>query len=130
MEDKERRMISFEVSADQLEVIEARATKAGLSRSEYLRARSVSDPVAVPNDSLETLLRQVLYVIARIHAAVYSIAETAGTVSTDRLYEIYDECAQEGMRYLEELPKAIAKVQAQITAQTTAAPPAAEKGAA
>ena len=126
MDEKQQQVISCKVSDDQAEVIKARAAALGISVSEYVRNRAVgADDTSTT--SFETLLRQVLYVVARVHAAVYSIAETAGTVSTDRLHEIYDECAREGMRYLEELPNAIAKVQARITAQTTPAPTTAEK---
>ena len=134
MDTTNTQVMSLRLSSEELQKIDAAAAEAGMSRADYTRSRLLpSTPAPAPevgSKHFEDLLRQVLYVVARLHAAVYSIAETAGTVSTDRLHEIYDECAQEGMRYLEELPKAIAKVQAQITAQTTAAPPAAEKGAA
>ena len=39
MEDKERRIVSFQVSGDELETIEIAAANQGVSRSEYLRTK-------------------------------------------------------------------------------------------
>src|SRR6266481_3694727 len=42
MEDKERRIVSFQVSGDEVEAIERAAASQGVSRSEYLRSRVLS----------------------------------------------------------------------------------------
>ena len=124
--DDNQIMLSFRLPADAVATIEARAAKAGLSRSEYLRARVLSDPAETPNNHFEALLRYLIYITNRTHIAVYSIAENAGTLTTDRLQTIYDDAVTAGLRYMTELPERMAKTQAQIAAQTNTAPPAAE----
>ncbi len=86
----------------------------------------LSDPTETPNHHFEALLRHLIYITNRTHIAVYSIAENAGTLTTDRLQIIYDDAVTAGLRYMAELPEIIAKAQAQIAAQTNTAPPAAE----
>jgi hypothetical protein len=43
MQDKKRKVVSFQVTTEQLEVIDAAALKARLSRSEYLRTRALAE---------------------------------------------------------------------------------------
>jgi predicted DNA binding CopG/RHH family protein len=129
MEEKEQRVITFKLSAEEADILDGRASQAGMSRSDYLRT-VIFAPTRSPNDNLEELLRHLIYIADRTHIAVYYIAEIAGTLPTERLQAIYDEAAQEGVRYLNELPQRIATVQAQLAAQSNTAPPAAEKGAA
>ncbi len=75
--DDNQTMVSFRLPADAVATIEALAGKAGMSRSEYLRARALSVSEDTPS-SLEALLRHLIYITNRIHIAVYSIAATAG----------------------------------------------------
>ena len=121
MEDKERRIVSFQVSADELQAIENAATKLGVSRSEYLRTKVLSTTSASeernPDDSpreLERLLRHLVYITSRTHVAVYAIPETAGTISTKQLREIYDDARTAGLEYMAELPERMAKAEAQL----------------
>ncbi len=125
MEDKEKRIVSFQVSADELEAIEGAAAKKGISRSEYVRSKVLA-AAGEPQGNFEALLRYLIYITNRTHMAVYAIAENAGTLTTDRLQTIYDDAVTEGLRCMAELPERMAKVQAQIAAQTNTAPPAAE----
>jgi len=127
MDDKEQKVITFKLSVEETEALDARATHAGMSRSDYLRMVLFA-PAEAPSADLEPILRHLIYIANRTHTAVYSIAETAGTLSSDQLQEIHDACRLEGLRYVSDLPQCMAKVQAQITAQTNTAPPAAEKG--
>jgi hypothetical protein len=48
MEDKERRIVSFQVSGEELETIEIAAANQGVSRSEYLRTKVLSARSATP----------------------------------------------------------------------------------
>ena len=126
MEDKDKRIVSFQVSADELEAIEGAAAKQGISRSEYVRSKVLAPAGQGPQGNFEALLRYLIYITNRTHMAVYAIAENAGTLTTDRLQTIYDDAVTEGLRCMAELPERMAKTQAQIAAQTNTAPPAAE----
>jgi hypothetical protein len=126
VEDKERRMISFQVSADELEAIEGEAARQGISRSEYLRTKVMAQPGEGPQGITEALLRHLIYITSRTHIAIYSIAEEQGSLSTERLQGIYDAALAEGLTYINELPQRIAKAEAQRAAQTNSAPPAAK----
>jgi predicted outer membrane protein len=126
VEDKERRMISFQVSADELEAIEGEAAKQGISRSEYLRTKVLARASEGQHDDLEVLLRHLIYIATRTHNAVYSISEEQGSLATERLQRIYDRALTDGVKYMNELPQRIAKANAQIAGNTNGAPPAAE----
>lgn len=121
MEDKERRIVSFQVSCDELQAIENASAKLGVSRSEYLRTRVLSTTGASEernlDDSprqLERLLRHLVYITSRTHVAVYAIPETAGTISTKQLRELYDDARTAGLEYLAELPERMAKAETQL----------------
>jgi len=119
-------MFNFKVSIEEAETIDAAAKALGMTRSDYLRSRVLSAPSATPTANLEALLLYLIYITNRTHIAVYSIAENAGTPTTDRLRTIYEDAVTAGLRYMIELPERMAKTQAQIAAQTNTAPPAAE----
>jgi hypothetical protein len=120
MDEKERKMISFQVSADELEVIEARAAKRGSSRSEYLRARAITDPEDTDTGHLEALIKHAIYTINQTHTAHYSIAEAEGKagrfLSTEELREVYARVRVEAIRYALEFPERFAAAQAEIAA--------------
>ena len=130
MESANTQVMSIRLSAEELQKIEAEAVEAGMSRADYIRRTLLSVPATAPADAgnrqIEALLRHLIYITNRIHIAIYSIAETAGTVSTDRLETIYENSVTEGLQYMADLPKIIAKVQALVAAQTDTAPLAAE----
>ena len=82
--------VSFRLPPDAVARIEARAAEAGISRSEYLRARAESLPEDSTTGNLEALLRHLIYMESRTHIALYAIHEMAGTLSTAALQEVYD----------------------------------------
>jgi len=126
MEEREQRMFNFKVSIEEAETIDAAAKGLGMTRSDYLRSRVLSAPSATLTANLEALLMYLIYITNRTHIAVYSVAENAEILTTDRLRTIYDDAVTAGLRYMIELPERMAKTQAQIAAQTNTAPPAAE----
>ena len=73
---------------------------------------------------LEGLLRHLVYITSRTHVAVYSIAETAGTISTRQLREMYEAARTAGLEYMATLAERMAKAEAQIASQNRSdAPP-------
>jgi hypothetical protein len=128
--DEKQQVISCKVSDEEAETIKASAAALSISVSEYVRKRVLSRASEASTSNLETLSRFIIYMINRLHIAVFSIPEVAGTLSTEQLQTIYDSAVPEAVEWMPELPKHMAKLQAQITAHTNAAPPVAEKGAA
>ncbi len=130
MESANTQVMSIRLSSEELQKLDADATEAGIGRADYVRRTLLSARATPPADAgnrhIEALLRHLIYITNRIHMAVYSIAETAGTLSTERLETIYENSATEGLQYMADLPKIIAKVQDQVAAQSDTAPPAAE----
>src|SRR5690348_1367523 len=130
MEDKEQRLVSPQVSADEGEAIEIAAANLGVSRSEYLRGRVLSQAGAEADNNteallrhLEGLLRHLVYVASRTHVEVYAIPETAGTISTKQLREIYEGARTAGLEYMAELPERMAKTETHIASQSRAGTP-------
>jgi hypothetical protein len=131
MEDKERRIVSFQVSGDEVEAIERAAASQGVSRSEYLRSRVLSATnegtdknIEAALRHLQTLLRHIVYITSRTHVAVYAIPEAAGRLSTRRLREIYDDARSAGLEYMADLQERLAKAETHIASQSrTDTPP-------
>ena len=130
MEDKERRIVSFQVSGEELETIEIAAANQGVSRSEYLRTKVLSaSSASTESDAeglvrhLEGLLRHLIYITSRTHVAVYAIPETAGIISTKQLREIYEGARTAGLEYMAELPERMAKTDTHIASQSRADTP-------
>ena len=124
MEDKERRIVSFQVSADDVEAIESAAANLGVSRSEYLRTKVFSASSASTESNaeallqhLEGILRHLIYITSRTHVAVYAIPETAGTISTKQLREIYEGARITGLEYMADLPERMVKAETHIASQ-------------
>ncbi len=125
MEDRERRIVSFQVSADEVEAIESAAANLGVSRSEYLRGRVLSPAGAEADNNnteallrhLEGLLRHLVYVTSRTHVAVYAIPQSAGTMSTERLREIYEGARIAGLEHMADLPERMVKAETHIASQ-------------
>jgi len=128
---EEERKVSFRISAEEDEIIKAAAREQGISVSEYVRARVLSDRAAsdkgVPEtrvSHIERLLRHLIYITSRTHVAVYAIPETAGTISTTQLREIYDGARTAGLEYKAELSERMAKAETHIASQSrTDTPP-------
>ena len=125
MEDKERRIVSFQVSGEELETIEIAAANQGVSRSEYLRTKVLSASSASTESNaeallqhLEGLLRHLVYITSRTHVAVYAIPETAGTISTKQLREIYEGARITGLEYMADLPERMVKAETHIASQS------------
>ena len=114
MDEKERRFISFQVTAEEAEVIENAANQQGLSRSEYLR-QTLLAPAPVPAATRDDpLLHHLIYLLARLQASTYMIAERQGALPPATLEEVYAATASAAGRYLRELDDRIAQMNEQI----------------
>ncbi len=128
---EEERKVSFRISAEEDEIIKAAAREQGISVSEYVRARVLSDGVASDKEVAETrvshierLLRHLVYITSRTHVAVYAIPETAGTISTKQLREMYEGARAAGLEYMADLAERMAEAETHIASQKrTDAPP-------
>jgi hypothetical protein len=135
MDDKESRMLSFQVSAEEAESISSAAREAGLSRSDYIRQQLLSPqqkprPIETTADTRDPtiLLYQILYGIDRVHNGMYIMAETAKTLSPQQLKEIFDLTTRGGIDFLSTIDERIAKTRKQLAERlATAPPPAAGK---
>lgn len=120
MDEKKRRMVSFEIDVEELEIIEARAAKLGLSRSEYLRARATSDPAATSSNGLEALIKYAIYTINQVYVGCFAIAQAEGKagrfLSAEKLDQIHDQVRAEALDFAVEFPERFEAVQAEIAA--------------
>ena len=137
MDDKERRMISFQVSGQELEMIEGRAAEAGLSRSEYIRARALSESAERSDNYLAELIKHGIYLANQAIVAVFSIAQAEGKhnrfLSYDELREVYKRVNAEAILYAVEFPEQFVQVQdlieAERKAERSGGPNTVQKGA-
>jgi hypothetical protein len=120
MDEKKSRMLSFEVSPDEFEFIEAATAKAGISRSEYLRARATSNSTAASNGNLEALIKHSIYMINQVYVGLFSIAEAEGKagrfLSMEQLEAVFDQVRADALVYAVEFPDSFAAVQAELAA--------------
>ena len=124
MEEKEQRVFTFKVSVQEAEAIDASAKAENMTRSDYLRSRLLATAALTQTDETVRLLRHLVYVASRTHVAVYAIPESAGTLSTKRLREIYDDARTAGLEYMADLPERMAKAETQLASQSqTDTPP-------
>jgi hypothetical protein len=128
--DERDQTIGFRVTAKERQTLDEEATKAEQTLTEYVRSKAFSAGNTAPTRDLEPLSRYLMYMINRVHIAVFSIPEVAGTLSTEQLQTIYDSAVPEAVEWMPELPKHMAKLQAQIAAHTSGAGAATDKGAA
>jgi mobilization protein NikA len=136
VDDKERRMITFQVSGQELEMIEARAAEAGLSRSEYIRARALSEPAEHSYNYLADLIKHGIYLANQAIVAQYSIAQAEGKhnrfLSYDEIREVYKRVNVEAIQYALEFPEEFVQVQelieAERKAETSGGPATVQKG--
>lgn len=125
MNDDNLVTLSFKVPPDAAAMIEARAIKAGINRSEYLRARALSADTAEAEADTTTLLRHIIYILARLHNGLYLIPDRQKILPTESLKEIYDETAKLACEYLRDLDQRIARVRDLVHSENVTAPPVA-----
>jgi mobilization protein NikA len=127
VDEKKPRMLSFEVSPEEFEFIEAATAKAGISRSEYLRARATSNPQAASNgnlaarlERLEALITHCIYMVNQVYVGLFSIAEAEGKggrfLTAQQLDEVYEQTRKDALVYAVEFPESFAAVQTEIAA--------------
>ena len=119
MDEKEQKVITFKLSVEEAEKLDAKADAAELSRSDYLR-KVLFTPSVPSNGKLEDLIKHAIYTINQVHTALYSIAEAEGKagrfLSTEELRDIYKSVRVETIRYALEFPERFEAVQAEIAA--------------
>jgi hypothetical protein len=135
MDDTELRTITFKVSNQEAEAIDAAAREGGFTRSDYIRQRllnrqldSQESTLNVPDtrDS-KVLLHYIIYGLQRIHTGMYMMVETACALSPEQLDGIDRATAERGVEFLSNIDERITKTLAQLARHLTTAPPAAEK---
>jgi hypothetical protein len=62
-----------------------------------------------PNTDTTKLLRHTIYMLERVHEALYLMPERQGIVTTESLQSIYDQTLKGGRDYLAKLDKHVAK---------------------
>src|SRR5215472_8008282 len=120
MEDRSQQVLSCKVSAQEADTIKSRAQARGVSVSEFLRTRALTEADDSTIEQLETLIKHAIYQINQTHIALYSIAEAEGVakrfLSTQELRAVYDRARAEAFSYAVEFPEKLAAVQAEIAA--------------
>jgi hypothetical protein len=135
VDDKERQMLTFQVSAEEAETIAVGARQSGLSRSDYIRQcllKLQRDSRESPQNAAESrdftvLLHHIIYGLQRIHTGMYMMAETAGALSPEQLDAIESATAQRGIEFLSTIDERVAKTRAQLARHLATAPPSAGK---
>jgi hypothetical protein len=97
--------LTFKVTPDALAIIEAQAEKAGMNRSEYLRARALETREHADN---VMLLRFIIFILQRIHSAIYMMPQAAGDLSIEQLREIYERTEAAGRNCMPGIDERIA----------------------
>jgi hypothetical protein len=131
MDEKESRLLSFQVSAEEADGIDKAAREARLSRSEYLRQlllaspRSPKETPANPAMTRDTtvLLHQILFVIDRLYNSIFRMAETSKVLSSAQLDAIESVTARESIDFLSTIDERVARTRRQLAERL----PAAEK---
>jgi hypothetical protein len=120
VDEKQQQVISSKVSAEEAEVIKGRAAVQGISVSEYIRQRALSQPTEASNDRLEALVKHGIYITNQVYVALYLIAETEGKagqfLTAKQLDEVHDRVRAAALDYAVEFPNSFAAVQAEIAA--------------
>jgi uncharacterized protein (DUF1778 family) len=78
MEDRSQQVLSCKVSAQEADTIKSRAQARGVSVSEFLRTRALTEADNNAIERLEALIKHAIYQINQTHVALYSIAEAEG----------------------------------------------------
>ncbi len=135
MDDTDLRSITFKVSHEEAEAIDAAARERGFTRSDYIRQcllklqrDSRESPQNVPESrDFTVLLHHIIYGLQRIHTGMYMMVETAGALSPEQLDAIESATAQRGIEFLSNIDDRITKTRAQLARHLATAPPAAGK---
>jgi hypothetical protein len=135
MDDTDLRPITFKVSHEEAEAIDAAARERGFTRSDYIRQcllklqrDSRESPQNVPESrDFTVLLHHIIYGLQRIHTGMYMMVETAGALSPEQLDAIESATAQRGIEFLSNIDDRITKTRAQLARHLATAPPAAGK---
>ena len=121
MDERDTKILSFEVSAEEAQSVNTAAREAGLSRSEYLRQRlaspaeqSASAGASQPSKDTTVLLQHVLYGLHCVHAAIYAMAETTGALSPAQADRILQGSMQASHDFLAHLDERITTVRQQV----------------
>lgn len=121
MDEKGQTVVTFKLPLDEVQLLDAKAAKEGMNRSDYLRMLILNPPLTRIDD-LEMLLRHIIFMVNQTHNAVYSIAEMEGKAkrfpTTDELAGIYNRIEAETVFYSLDLPQHLGIVRAkQIEAE-------------
>jgi hypothetical protein len=119
MDEKEQKVITFKLSGEEAEALDAKVSQAGMSRSDYLRMLLFAPPEPT-TEKLEALIKHAIYTINQTHTALYLIAEAEGKarrfLTTGELQEVADRVRAEALQYAVEFPDSFAAVQTEIAA--------------
>jgi hypothetical protein len=135
MDDTELKTITFKVSNEEADAIDAAAREGGVTRSDYIRRcllKLQRDSGESPQNVSETrdpmvLFHHIIYGLQRIHTGMYMMVETARVLSPEQLDAIESATAQRGIELLSNIDERIAKTRAQLARHLATAPPAAGK---
>src|SRR5580692_12855383 len=135
MDDTELRTITFKVSNEEGEAIDAAAREGGFTRSDYIRQcllKLQRDSRESPQNVSETrdpmvLFHHIIYGLQRIHTGMYMMVETAGVLSPEQLDAIESATAQRGIEFLSNIDERVAKTRTQLALYLATAPSAAGK---
>jgi hypothetical protein len=116
VDEKEQRVITFKLPADESAALDAKAEQAGMNRSDYIRM-----VLSTPTNRLEGLMNYALCLINQTHEAVYSIAEAEGAaghfLSYKELRTVYDEARGRAIKFAAELPEHFTEIEAEIASE-------------
>jgi hypothetical protein len=116
VDEKEQKTITFKLSAEETERLDAKVNAAGLSRSDYLR-KVLFAPAEPSNGNRDRMFRYVIYVLQRIHSAIYLIAEQTGkhgVLSTEQLQQVYLNSLNTTLEVMTEADENITKMEKDI----------------
>jgi hypothetical protein len=120
MDENDLKPISFRASAEEIENIDRGARENGLSRAEYIRQRLSTEQSASatgnsqPSKDITVLLEHIVYGLHAVHAAVYAIAETTGTITAAQSDKILNGSLKASRDHLAHLDERITAVRQQI----------------
>jgi Ribbon-helix-helix protein, copG family len=120
MEDTELKTMSFKVTGEEQEAIDRHARENGLSRSDFIRQRLSTEQSAratgnsQPSKDITVLLEHIVYGLHAVHAAVYAIAETTGTITAAQSDRILNGSLKASRDHLAHLDERITAVRQQI----------------
>lgn len=123
MEEKDTKILSFEVSAEEAQTVADAARELGISRSEYLRQRLLTTVKTKPenpgakrySENLIMLLQETLYGLQRTHVSLFGIANLSG-VDQDELEKLSSDARDCSINYIANLEARIGETRQQVSA--------------